>query len=432
MTYQDALNYLASLQRFGINLGLARIEKLLDLLGRPERSFRSIHVAGSNGKGSTTAMLTAVLTASGIRTGMYISPHLEDYTERISIDGTPIRQEEFADAIQKVAVLAEKMTAEGMEHPTEFELITAAAFHHFALAGVEYAVIEAGLGGRIDSTNVIIPDVSIITNVTREHIDKLGPELSDIARHKAGIIKTGRPVVTAAQGESLEVIIQEAKKSGSPLYAAGCEYVSCSMGIDNNQQQILFRFNGCENRYSISLMGRHQAENAGLVLMSLTLLAESEQRLTETAIQSGLRHAVWPGRFEIFGHKPDIIVDGAHNPDGARALRQTLDDVYPGQSVIFVLGILADKDIEGILCVLVRQDDIVVAVKPDSPRASEPSELVARLQPGQATAYDSLNGGIQSAVALAGPQGVVCIAGSLYQVGEARRAVQSYLRNQAE
>lgn len=425
MTYEESLDYLASLQRFGINLGLTRITRLLELLGHPERCFRSIHIAGTNGKGSTTAMLSAVLTAAGLRTGMYISPHLDDYTERISIDGKAVSQDEFAAAIKKVAVLARVMEADGFEHPTEFELITAAAFHHFAVAGVEYAIIEAGLGGRFDSTNVIIPEIAVITNITFEHADRLGPDLRDIASHKAGIIKSGKPVVTAAQGEALSVIQSEADETGSAVYTAGQSFSCESKGIHDGQQSISFQTEGSESQYTFSLLGRHQADNAGLVLMTLHLLGQSEPRLTKEAVRTGLRSAAWPGRFEILGHQPELIVDGAHNPDSAKALRLTLDDMYPGRLVVFVLGILADKDVLGVSQTLVRNSDRVVAVKPDSPRAAEPAVVAAQFPIGQAIVSTTVSEGIRQAVKLAGAGGIVCVAGSLYQVGEARKAALS-------
>jgi dihydrofolate synthase/folylpolyglutamate synthase len=427
MTYEESLDYLASLQRFGINLGLSRITELLERLGHPERRFRSIHIAGTNGKGSTTAMLASVLTAAGLRTGMYISPHLDEYTERISIDGKAVSQDEFAAAIEAVAALAGAMAAEGLEHPTEFELITAAAFQYFAAAGVEYAVIEAGLGGRIDSTNVITPEISVITNVTLEHADKLGPTLRDIASHKAGIIKAGKPVVTAARGEALAVILSEASETGTTVYAAGQSFSCESKGVREGQQSVVFQKEGSESQYSFSLLGRHQAENAGVVLMTLRLLGQSELRLTEAAVRTGLRSAVWPGRFEILGHQPELIVDGAHNPDSARALRLALDDMYPGRSVVFVLGILADKDISTVSQTLVGQSDRVVAVKPDSPRAAEPAAIAAQF-PAQAIVSTTVSEGIRQAVELAGSDGIVCVAGSLYQVGEARKTALSRQR----
>ncbi|MDU4962040.1 MAG: folylpolyglutamate synthase/dihydrofolate synthase family protein [Sporomusaceae bacterium] len=420
MTYEQALAYLASLQRFGINLGLARIERLLQLLGHPERRFRSLHIAGTNGKGSTTAMLASALTAAGIRTGMYISPHLLDYTERISIDGQPVSRSGFGAAIGKVAALAEAMQAEGLEHPTEFELITAAAFDCFAAAGVEYAVIETGLGGRFDSTNVIIPEVAVITNVTVEHADRLGPELADIAGHKAGIIKAGRPVVTAAAGEALAVIRAEAAKLDSSVYALGQEFFAEAAGLQDGKQLLAFSGGVDAGQYACSLLGRHQAANAALTLMTLQLL--SDPRLTAAAIHTGLAAAVWPGRFEILSRRPELIIDGAHNPDGAAALRLTLDEIYPGRPVVFVLGMLADKDIAAVTSILVRPADRVVAVKPDSPRAAEPGDIIALCTPGQAIASTTVAAGMGRAAALAGENGIVCVAGSLYQVGEARQA----------
>lgn len=421
MTYQQALAYLASLQRFGINLGLARIAKLLELLGHPERRFRSLHIAGTNGKGSTTAMLSAALTAAGIRTGMYISPHLADYTERISIDGQVVSGDEFAAAIGAVAVLADAMPAAGFEHPTEFELITAAAFRLFAAAGVEYAVIEAGLGGRFDSTNVIVPEVAVITNVTVEHADRLGPELVDIAGHKAGIIKAGKPVVTAADGEALVIIRAEAAAAGAPVYAAGQDFVCESAGMREGKQVVRFRTANRECQYVCSLLGRHQAENTGLALMALRLLPEP--RLTEAAVRTGLATALWPGRFEILAHQPELIVDGAHNPAGAKALRQTLDELYRGRPIVFVLGMLADKDIAAVAKTLVRPADRVVAVRPNSPRAAAAAAIAALFPGGQATVSTTVDAGIRQAVTLAGDDGIVCVAGSLYQVGDARKAI---------
>jgi dihydrofolate synthase/folylpolyglutamate synthase len=293
---------------------------------------------------------------------------------------------------------------------------------------VEYAVIEAGLGGRIDSTNVITPEISVITNVTLEHADKLGPTLRDIASHKAGIIKAGKPVVTAARGEALAVILSEASETGTTVYAAGQSFSCESKGVREGQQSVVFQTEGSESQYSFSLLGRHQAENAGVVLMTLRLLGQSELRLTEAAVRTGLRSAVWPGRFEILGHQPELIVDGAHNPDSARALRLALDDMYPGRSVVFVLGILADKDISTVSQTLVGQSDRVVAVKPDSPRAAEPAAIAAQF-PAQAIVSTTVSEGIRQAVELAGSDGIVCVAGSLYQVGEARKTALSRQRH---
>ena len=216
MNYEESLAYLDELNVFGMNFGLARIEKLLYLLGEPQKAYKTIHVTGTNGKGSVTAMLASGLQAAGIRTGMYISPHLSSYTERMVIDGRQVSEAQFADALSVVRDICEFMAGEGDEHPTQFEVITAAAFLLFQKEKVEYAVIEVGLGGLLDSTNVIVPEVSVITNVTFEHADKCGGTLEGIAHHKAGIMKPGVPVVTGAEGKALEIIREEARAKGCP------------------------------------------------------------------------------------------------------------------------------------------------------------------------------------------------------------------------
>lgn len=423
MTYEQALMYLASLGKFGINLGLARIEKLLDLMGHPERQYKTIHVTGTNGKGSTSAMLAAVLKAAGIRTGLYTSPHLEDYTERFVVDGGPISRAALAEALGHVRGCVDAMVAEGMEHPTEFEVLTAAAFHHFAAAGVEYAVIEVGLGGLLDSTNVILPEVAVITNVTLEHTDRCGGTVAEIAAHKAGIIKQGVPVVTAARGEALDVIRRTAEAKEAPLATLGRDFYAEAAGLDGWRQQVAFvsRRHGDLGRFSLALLGRHQAENAAVAIMAAMTLAGEEGRVNVDAIRAGLAAAAWPGRFEVAPGRPTLVIDGAHNPAGAAVLRATLDEVFPGRPVAFVLGILGDKDVAGITGALVRAVDTVVAVKPESERAAEPSRVLAGLAAQRTEAAATVAAGIDRARELAGPPGLVCVAGSLYLVGAARR-----------
>ncbi len=425
MTYEQALAYLATLGKFGINLGLARIEKLLGLMGRPERRFRTVHVTGTNGTGSTTAMLASILQAAGIRTGMYTSPHLEDYTERFVIDGQPVSHAELAAAIAHTRRFVDAMTAEGWEHPTEFEVLTAAAFHLFAAAGVEYAVVEVGLGGLLDSTNVILPEVAVITNVTLEHTDRCGSTLAEIAAHKAGIIKPAVPVVTAARGEALDVIRRTAESKGAPLSVLGRDFYAEPSGLDGWRQQVAIasRRHGDMGRLSLSLLGRHQAENAAVAVLAALTVAEKDKRVTPDAIRAGLADARWPGRFEVVPGRPVVVIDGAHNPAGAAVLRATLDEVFPGRPVVFVLGILGDKDVEGITDLLVRAADGVVVVKPLSERAADHDRLLAAVRAERREAADTVAGGVERAIELAGPDGVVCVAGSLYLVGPARRNI---------
>ncbi|MCX7779508.1 MAG: bifunctional folylpolyglutamate synthase/dihydrofolate synthase [Negativicutes bacterium] len=424
MTYEETLDYLASLSRFGINLGLSRIKKLTQLLGHPERRYKTVHITGTNGKGSTTAMTAAVLQAAGIRTGMYISPHLTDYTERITVDGQPVSRKEFAAAVAHVKTHVEQMTAAGAEQPTEFEVITAAALHYFAAAHVEYAVIEVGLGGLLDSTNVVRPEVAVITNVALEHTDRCGNTIEEIAAHKAGIIKPGVPVVTGAAGAALAVIMAEAARQKAPVYRLGHDFQVEPLSAGLTGQSFAWRDDKLLLRpLRLRLLGRHQLDNAALTVKTAVLLAANEPRLSAEAIRWGLEAAFWPGRFELLGEHPVFVVDGAHNPAGALTLRVALDEYFPGQNITFVLGILQDKDMEGIIRALIRQGDRVFTVAPASERAAGADKLAA-LIPG-ARAAVSLEEAIRLAADAAGKAGVVCIAGSLYLVGTARAVVRN-------
>lgn len=425
MTYDEALAYLSSLGKFGMNFGLERIDKLLELMRHPERRFKVVHVTGSNGKGSTSAMLAAMLRAAGARTGLYTSPHLTDYPERFVVDGEPIARGALAAAIAHVGGFVAAMRDEGLEHPTEFEVLTAAAFYHFAACGVEYAVVEAGLGGLLDSTNVVMPEVAVITNVALEHTDRCGSTVAEIARHKAGIVKRARPVVTAAGGEALAVIAAAAQARGAPLYVLGRDFSVASAERAGWRQVVTVRGRdgGEFGHFAVPLLGRHQAENAAVAAMAARVLAAGEPRLTAAAIGQGLAATRWPGRFEVVPGQPTVVVDGAHNPAGAAALRATLDEVFPGREVVFVLGILVDKDMAGVVGALVRAADSVVAVRPSSERAADPEAIIRLATARRAEAAASVAGAIARARELAGPAGLVCVAGSLYLVGPARQYV---------
>ncbi len=424
MTYEQTLAYLENLSKFGINLGMARIERLLKLMQHPERRFKTIHVTGTNGKGSTTAMLAAILAASGIKTGMYTSPHLVDYPERMIVNGQEITQEAFAQAIDYTSKFVDQMLADGFEQPTEFEVITAAAFYYFAAVGVEYAVIEVGLGGLLDSTNVIIPEISAITNVTLEHTDRCGSTIAEIARHKAGIIKAGVPVVTAAQGEALAIIKETAASKNAQVYAKEEHFFSQFKGLVQGQQQILVDAGELGKvEAALNLIGFHQLENSAVAVTAALILSKKDSRITELAIGKALAEVCWPGRFEIVPGEPVIIIDGAHNPDGARVLRQNLDQVFPGKDITFALGILRDKDVSGIIRALIRQTDTVVTVQPLSYRAATPEEVAREIQARRVEAAATIGSGIERAKELAGADGIVCVAGSLYLIGEARQII---------
>lgn len=417
MTYQEALAYLDGLAKFGIKPGLQRIERLLDELGRPERQYRTLHVAGTNGKGSTAAMLAAVLQAAGWRTALYTSPHLVSYTERMAVNGRPAAPVAFATAVEQAAAAAAAAGAKGVEQPTEFEVLTAAAFWHFAAAQAAYAVVEVGLGGLLDSTNVITPAVTVITNVTREHTDRLGRTIGEIARHKAGIIKPGVPVVTAAHGEALSVIARTAAAQGAPLYVLGRDFHVCQVTRCGWQQRVVLdTLRHGRQEFVINLLGRHQGENAALAVAAAEVLSP-EAGLDWAAVQRGLAAARWPGRFQIVPGRPLLVVDGAHNPAGAAALRRTLDEVFPGEKIVFVLGVLRDKEVGLVARTIVTPRDACVVVLAPSPRAAATDAIAREITTAHVEECPDIAAALTRAQALAGPAGVVCACGSLYVAG---------------
>ena len=431
MNYQESIEYLESLSRFGIRLGLERMQELVIRLGHPERKYPTIHITGTNGKGSTTACLAAILQEAGFRTGMYTSPHLERYTERMRIDDLEVEEAVFADAIEQTAAAAQEMERDGLEHPTQFEVLTAAAFVMFADLKVDYAVIEVGLGGSLDSTNVIESRVAVITNVTLEHEDRCGSTIREIAEHKAGIIKKNSRVLTAAQGEALEVIRRQAAECGAVVQVLGEAWQAQVQSVSlTGVAWILQQPEGSAWPLQVRLVGEHQVCNASLAVMAAVALGEAA--VNQETVARGLAKACWPGRFEVLRTQPPLVVDGAHNPAGAAVLRRTLDQVFPGSAVLFLLGILKDKDIDGITSVLVREQDRVIAVRPLSERAAEAGDLASHFPPYQVEAVPDWGEGVNRLLQMAAqePQKVACVAGSLYLLGAVRPLLLQKLQNE--
>lgn len=424
MNYQEALAYLDSLNTFGIKLGLVRITRLLKLLENPQNKYKTIHVTGTNGKGSTTAMLTSILTNAKIKTGMYTSPHLVSYTERMQIDGSYISENEFADCIRIVKEKVEEMIAEGEENPTQFEVITAAAFFYFAKMQVEYAVIEVGLGGLLDSTNVIIPEVSVITNVTLEHAERCGGTLEGVAEHKAGIIKDGVPVVTAAKGIALEIIQEKAREKNADVFVAGEDFTSEFKSFATNKQCLTFNSGmvGVSSTYCLGVLGEHQIENSSIAIMTALILATNEKRITSEGMQKSLSEVSWAGRFEVMQQENEqiMIIDGAHNNAGAEVFRRNLDKYFPHAEIVFLLGILEDKDVSGIIHHLIHEENVVVVTKPDSNRAAAPKKVAEMIFAKQVEAIEDIDDALKRAKELAANGKILCVAGSLYLIGVVR------------
>lgn len=424
MNYIESLEYLDSLGKFGIRLGMERIEGLLKELGNPEQKLKLVHVTGTNGKGSVTSMITNIFLAANLKAGKFTSPHLVKYNERIEVNGKDISDEAFAAMITAVKVAADSIVAKGVcEQPTQFEILTAAAFLHFYLEKVDYAVIEVGMGGLWDSTNVITPLVTVITNVAMDHSDKLGNALERIAMQKAGIIKEKVPLVTAAEGnEALGPIVTVAMMKEAPCYLYGKafrgEEICSSM---EGQKFTLYAGSNYSSEYEIKLAGEHQIKNTCLAIVAAKLVSKQDSRITELALHLGVAHTFWPGRLELIGRQPEVIIDGAHNPNGAEALRKALDKYYPGKQIHFVFGMMGDKDMQGVINTLIHPEDKVFAVRADQGyRAAEAADL-AKLVGPNAVPRDSLEQAYREALVEAGAEGIVCVCGSLYLAGEFKK-----------
>lgn len=433
MTYTEATEFLFSLRRFGWRLGLETVERLLALLGNPQARVPSIHIGGTNGKGSTAAMLAAILQAAGYRTGLYTSPHLLHFTERIRVDGAPIPDREVTRLTAELKDLCAAHFArhpipnppsDRLPHPTFFELTTAMAFLHFARQAAEAAVVEVGLGGRFDATNVIVPEVAVVTNVSLEHQEHLGRTLPEIASEKAGIIKAGVPVVTATRGEPYEVIRRTAADRGAPLMPIHQAYRWTIRESDLAGQRLDLA--GPLRSYEalrIPLAGRHQAENAVAAIAAAELLEGRGFRLGEPAIRLGLTQARWPGRLQTVAERPRILLDGAHNPAGAQALAAFLAEHRAALNrLILVFGVLRDKDWEAMLAPLGALAAQLILTHPPADRGADPHELIAadRYCSKVEIAGDP-GDGLTLARTVAKAEDTILVTGSLYTVAAALR-----------
>lgn len=429
MQYAEALDYIHGLQRFGSRLGLERISRLLEAAGHPEEELRVIHVAGTNGKGSVTAMVTAILRAAGYSVGMYVSPFLEEFRERIQMDGECISEADLAHWAELLRPLAERMGQECGEYPTEFEFVTLVALCYYAARRVDLAVLEVGLGGRYDATNVVSDPVAcVISNIALDHTDRLGKTLGEIAFEKAGIVKAGRPVVTGArEEEALRVIAQACEERDAPLYVAGRDFSWQERHCDYRGQSIdLHGLRGYYPDLRLSLLGRHQQSNAACAVAALE--AGGLQGIDEMAIRRGLETCRWPGRLEVLGQHPLVVIDAAHNPDGVAALTRALP-LFPYRRLVAVLGILKDKDAESMVAALAPRADVLIATAPTGSRAGRPERIAGLARPytGKVWAEADITSALKMALAEAGPEDMVLVAGSIYLVGPARTWLRQHL-----
>ncbi|MBQ7722839.1 MAG: bifunctional folylpolyglutamate synthase/dihydrofolate synthase [Selenomonadaceae bacterium] len=388
-TYDDALKYLNQLCQFGIKEGLERTKKLAAALGNPQNFYRTIHVTGTNGKGSVCAMLAEMLKAQGLTVGLFTSPHLESYCERIKINGVNIPEDDFAEMIFRVK--------NSNVSATHFETLTLAAFEYFKRRKVDVAVVEVGLGGTFDSTNIIMPELSIITTVALDHENILG-DLNGIARNKAGIIRPNVPTVTGVTGEQLEIIRAVAKEKNSPLH----EVIPCS----------LFPV-------PCSLKGEYQKFNAAIAIKAAEVLG-----IDDAAIEAGLAKVKWAGRFEVVENSSGLfVIDGAHNPHGAAALRESLDKNFPRGKRIWLFGVLKDKRFDEMIKILFRAEDFVIVTKVPSERTANP-EMICEILRGRGVECVAVEDNFAAVERLKNSGGdLKIIAGSLYLIGAVRKAI---------
>ena len=420
MDYTSALAYIHAVQWVGHKPGLSRTRTLLAALGDPHKQLRFVHVAGTNGKGSTVAMLSACLQAAGYRVGMFTSPFINRFNERIQINGQSIPDQDLVALVERIRPTADSMA----DVPTEFELITALGMLYFAQQHCDIVVLEVGLGGTLDSTNVIDPpECAVITALGLDHTQQLGPTLADIAAAKAGIIKEGSPVVSYGGVPEADTVIAAAAAAHHALLTT----VDLSRlhirqaGLD----QVEFDFDGLEH-LTLPLVGSYQPCNAATAITALRALRSRGWDIPDQAIRQGLATVRWPGRFELLRSSPAFILDGSHNPHGMQATAQSLRDRFPGEKFVFLVSIMADKDVDQILDLLAPLARCFVAVAADLPRAMPAQDLAREIcaRGGQAQPAASIPEGVALAVQLAG-DGPVCALGTLYFSGDVRRAFQS-------
>ena len=417
MDYESLLKELYGLERFGIKLGLDTVRELLARIGDPHTKFPAVHVTGTNGKGSVCAFLASVFRAAGHRVGLYTSPHLVKFNERIRVDDQMIADDDVARLYGAVKPHAAAMAAESeTNQPTFFEVTTAMAFRYFVERRVDVAVVEVGMGGRLDATNVVRPDATVITRIGLEHTDHLGKTVERIAREKSGIVKPGVPLITVDQ-PALDILQARADELRCPVTVVGRDVRYARTSFDLDGQDLVLE-DGLSLAVRIPLLGSFQPENAAVAFATALQLRE-KWKIPKAAIATGLGKARWPGRLQVVRREPLILVDGAHNAPAAAALAESLQELFPGRKLTLVLGILNDKDLTSIAEHLGPLAGRVVATRPKTQRAYDPGEVRKAFEPyapvDLATdVKDAVAGTIDAAAA----DEVIVVTGSIYTVGE--------------
>jgi len=429
--YRESLHYLLSFTDFeklpgsaysAANFDLRRMAELLSPLGNPHLKPRTVHIAGTKGKGSTAAMIASALSSAGYRTGLYTSPHLHTFRERMVVDGHMVEEETFADIVGRVRPAVEEVNRRHQYGElTTFEILTAVAFSFFDHCGVDFQVLETGLGGRLDATNVVSPEVCVMTSISRDHAEVLGDTLAQIAVEKAGIIKRGARVISAPQHpEAAAAIADACRRNETQLVVVGRDVKWRKMAADSSGQS--FEVEGTASRYRlrIPLLGAHQLENAATAVAALETLG-----VASSAIADGLARVSWPGRLEVLRREPTLMVDGAHNADSARRLKEAIAQYFERERLILVIGASSDKDVAGMVAELAPIASAVIATRSRHPRSMAVEPLLDELkrQGVEGTTSESVADAVERALSIAGAKDLVCVSGSLFVAAEAREHV---------
>ncbi|MGG5254880.1 bifunctional folylpolyglutamate synthase/dihydrofolate synthase [Neobacillus sp. SM06] len=428
-TYQEALDWIHARLKLGIKPGLKRMEWMMEKLGNSEKSLKTVHIGGTNGKGSTVTFLRSILQAGGYTVGTFTSPYIEQFNERISLNGKPISDEEIVKLTNVILPLADELEKTELGGPTEFEVITAMSLYYFAnVHPVDIVIYEVGLGGRLDSTNVIKPLLSIITNIGLDHTAILGNSYSEIAFEKAGIIKKGTPVFSAVQQpDAINVITEKAREMTAPLSLLNRDFSICShSALEHGEKFSLETSVRIWGDLEIGMMGSHQTENASLAVMAADYLSRfASFPLVEAEMRTGLKTAYWPGRFEVVSTNPLVIVDGAHNDEGIKALVEVLTSRFQNRKIHLIFTALKDKKLDQMIASLDQVAEEIVFVSFEFPRASTAAELYdLSCSPNKAANEDWQSAVVQQ-IGKIGNNDVLVITGSLYFIS----IVKPFLRD---
>lgn len=430
MRYEEAMKYITEVGNFGSNYGLERTYKLLEYMGNPEKSLKFIHIAGTNGKGSTTSMIAEILMGAGYKVGMYTSPFIEEFEERIQINRNNIPKEKLASLMDEVKAAVDKVIEDGYSHPTEFEIITVLMLLYFKKENIDFGVIEVGLGGTLDSTNVITPVLQVITSISFDHTNLLGNTLEEIAGEKAGIIKSGIPTVIYPQkAEALKVIENKCSEMNSKLYIANCDNFKFENVVNEDRPYQLLKYNN-EVDILLPLLGEHQITNLSVAMTSIEVLNNINMtNILLDRIVKSIKNVKWKGRLEVLSKNPYVVIDGAHNIQGIETLSRNIKKYFKYENLYLILGILADKDVQEMIKVIAPMAKKIYAVTPNSIRAELAEDLKREIikYNENCEAYDDYKEAYLTAINDANENDFVLASGSLYMIGDMRKIIRELL-----